>query len=360
MENSQIHTQIQISEPEQKIIGYLKQYKICHAAKVWKRQSNEIDVNSFQIELDQCLVEVYRRNPSAILSAYHIYENLKQYSKYTVDKLLKETFRRKNYVSLLKEAHRLNIYNSYSQEIETALKWCEVSGRNDAHAWRSKFQQIQQISAQQILTQNSVNHPKQDLANDLSDFVNTINDSSNFNSDNDNKSVLTSEFKGQITKTFFNLPSISKLNTYKNIVNIEQEINDSYILSQIAKEKLDRANQQHEITRQILVKTLNELGYEAGETKLIDTFSIIKDKPAIFEVKSIHQDNEREQVRHAVSQLYEYQYLYNLNNASLWIVFSKKPEFEWLIDYLINSREINVLWITEKRLSGISFDKLEQ
>ena len=72
MENSQIHTQIQISEPEQKIIGYLKQYKICHAAKVWKRQSNEIDVNSFQIELDQCLVEVYRRNPSTILSAYSL------------------------------------------------------------------------------------------------------------------------------------------------------------------------------------------------------------------------------------------------------------------------------------------------
>src|SRR5207249_4393894 len=100
---------------------------------------------------------------------------------------------------------------------------------------------------------------------------------------------------------------------------------DPYIISQISRSKMEKANQQHAKTLTILSRTLRHIGCDVKETKLIDAFSVVKGMPIIFEVKSITEDNEREQTRHAISQLYEYRFLYSLKDALLCLVFSQEP-----------------------------------
>jgi hypothetical protein len=91
--------------------------------------------------------------------------------------------------------------------------------------------------------------------------------------------------------------------------------------------------------------------------KLIN--GLLKTGSAIFEIKSITPDNERSQCRHALSQLYEYRYLHSLPDASLWLVLSRPPQSTWLVDYLMNDRGVEVLWVADERLDGPSIARLD-
>jgi hypothetical protein len=93
--------------------------------------------------------------------------------------------------------------------------------------------------------------------------------------------------------------------------------------------KLERANRDHERTLQTLIAGLAKLGIRASESRLMDAHAVIGGQDAIFEVKSITEANERDQVRHAISQLYEYRYLHRMRDASLWVVFACRPFSEW-------------------------------
>lgn len=126
----------------------------------------------------------------------------------------------------------------------------------------------------------------------------------------------------------------------------------------VDKEKLDYANQEHRRTLSVLCSLLDENGYYPEANTFIDVFTRLKSGPAIFEAKSISQTNELSQVRHAVSQLYEYRYRHNYPDATLWLVLSKKPETSWLVSYLIEDRKIELLWIEDETLTGPSFEKL--
>lgn len=130
------------------------------------------------------------------------------------------------------------------------------------------------------------------------------------------------------------------------------------IMSQLEKEKRSWAISEHEKTLQILISKLKELTYIPEEGLFIDCFSCIKTGPAIFEIKSLTETNELHQIRAAISQLYEYSYRHNYPNASLWIVLSRKPEIEWIVDYLLNARKINVLWVENGILVGPSLKLL--
>ncbi len=138
----------------------------------------------------------------------------------------------------------------------------------------------------------------------------------------------------------------------------EDLADDSYILSQVARVKLDRANRVHRQTLQNLAEFLYEHGHLVQRSKLIDAFCHLKSGPAIFEIKSITPENERSQCREALSQLYEYRYLHSLPGATLWLVLSERPRLRWLVDYLRADREIGVLWMEEGRLGGPSFGSL--
>lgn len=125
-----------------------------------------------------------------------------------------------------------------------------------------------------------------------------------------------------------------------------------------AKVKLERANEAHQDSLARLSARLVEHGYVVEENKLIDLACRLETGPAIFEVKSITAANERAQCRHALSQLYEYRYLHGVEDASLWIVLSRRPFAEWIVDYLLSDRNINVLWLEDGHIAGPSFESL--
>ena len=127
---------------------------------------------------------------------------------------------------------------------------------------------------------------------------------------------------------------------------------DPYIISQMARAKLERANTNHEHTLQTLSTFLESNGFVVERSRLVDAYCRLKTGPAIFEVKSITPENERPQCRHALSQLYEYRYLYSMPNASLWIVLSEPPHIIWITDYLQGDRGLGVLWMEGEELKG--------
>ena len=130
-------------------------------------------------------------------------------------------------------------------------------------------------------------------------------------------------------------------------------------MSRAARLKVERANSEHARTLKVLETYLSQLGYIVEHSRLIDCFARLKSGPAIFEVKSINEQNERSQCRHALSQLYEYEYLHELPDASLWLVFSRKPVKQWLIEYLWKGRDLKLLWLEGNALGGPAMGDLE-
>ena len=153
--------------------------------------------------------------------------------------------------------------------------------------------------------------------------------------------------------------TIFKQSTEQAPLDEEGDGADEYIVSRTARLKIERANSEHARTLAVLETYLSQFGYIVEHSRLIDAFARLKSGPAIFEIKSINEQNERSQCRHALSQLYEYKYLHELPDASLWIVFSSKPVKPWLIDYLCTDRELKVLWLEGDALGGPAIGDLD-
>jgi hypothetical protein len=90
----------------------------------------------------------------------------------------------------------------------------------------------------------------------------------------------------------------------------------------------------------------------------VDAFTRLKSGPAIFEAKSVTDNNELAQVRHGLSQLYEYRFRHNMEDASLWLLLSRPPKEEWLVNYLERDRGVHVLWLEGGELFGPFVDRL--
>lgn len=137
-----------------------------------------------------------------------------------------------------------------------------------------------------------------------------------------------------------------------------ESTDDPYIVSQTARVKLEQANTAHKNTLSHLSNYLRSRGLIVSESKLIDAYSVLADGPAIFEVKSITESNEREQIRHAISQLYEYRFLHQLVDASLWVVFAVRPYSDWYVNYLTDDRGLRVIWVHNEGFDGPSVQYL--
>ena len=111
------------------------------------------------------------------------------------------------------------------------------------------------------------------------------------------------------------------------------------VLSIYSKAKLDSANAAHAELLALLSDFLGSYGHRVETNQFVDAFTRLKSGPAIFEAKSITDENELSQVRHGLSQLFEYRDRYGINDASLWLLLSRKPHEQWLIDYLETNRE---------------------
>jgi len=152
----------------------------------------------------------------------------------------------------------------------------------------------------------------------------------------------------------------NELKSYKR-KNEKTESTNNSIISAYPLSKQTIASSEHDRILNILSQFLSANGIELKESKHIDGFcKTINGKVGIFEVKSTNDKNELNQIRGAISQLYEYRYLYKLGNASLWIVLSKSPDIDWVTDYLLRDRKINILWIDKGKLAGPSIKQLKK
>jgi hypothetical protein len=215
-------------------------------------------------------------------------------------------------------------------EIDKAIKWHIDHSLPDAEAWRRKFAKLREYQTV--------------LVSDLDILSIDVEDDS-------------PEIPESSPRTYELRPYQAR-QPYTTRPVAEPE-SDPYIISQVARVKMEQANATHARVLSKLRDVLRSSGFEVSESKLIDAFSVLSDGPAIFEAKSITTDNEREQIRHAMSQLYEYRFLHSMHDASLWVVLSQELSSRWYVDYITRDRGLRLIWLDGDRFTGPSASILE-
>jgi hypothetical protein len=111
----------------------------------------------------------------------------------------------------------------------------------------------------------------------------------------------------------------------------------------------EKANREHARILNMLATSLR-LRYDndnVQENVFIDLLVNTESHSFIFEVKSNNSRNVLSQIRKAIAQLYEYRYRSDLPQAVLCIVLQQQPPQAWVVDYLLNDREILVCWLVD-------------
>jgi hypothetical protein len=130
---------------------------------------------------------------------------------------------------------------------------------------------------------------------------------------------------------------------------------DGDITFQVDAGARERASINHQKLVTEMAQALTRKNIIPKANKHIDLFAEETDQEHIFEMKSCNSTNMRSQVRRGIAQLYEYSYRHNKPHAKLWLVLEAEPldENEWIKDYLVEDRGINVCWPGD---GGESFD----
>jgi hypothetical protein len=231
-------------------------------------------------DLDRCLNQLYAKKCyGTILSAYYLYG---VFAEYTVLHLLNCLHGNREFASFLKQAYRFNVYAVMRNEVDQAIEWHAARGMNDTAAWRRKFAKLRE---QEVLS-SEVKPATVEVLEDLPDNSPT-------------------------TPRIFELKPLSVPSQKKHKRAPDESSTDPYVVSQAARAKTERANFLHQGTLQALKSHLASKSRDVSESKLIDAYSVLGTGPAIFEIKSINEANERDQIRHALSQLYEYRFLHS-------------------------------------------------
>jgi hypothetical protein len=113
--------------------------------------------------------------------------------------------------------------------------------------------------------------------------------------------------------------------------------------------KLERANIIHNQLVNTMASKIVGTGFLPLNNNLIDLFIAQDEMNIIFEMKSIHNSNECEQIRKAIAQLYEYRFLHNMSDAELCIVLNKRPNESWILDYILKDRNILICWLNNDK-----------
>jgi len=113
-------------------------------------------------------------------------------------------------------------------------------------------------------------------------------------------------------------------------------------------QKRERANQVHWKLIAAKAEFLLSKGHEPKENGHVDLYTSSDDETIFYEMKSVDPEkrNLLPQVRKAVSQLYEYRYIFGKPTARICIVTNAEiPTTDsWLIDYLSADRSIAYEW----------------
>lgn len=112
--------------------------------------------------------------------------------------------------------------------------------------------------------------------------------------------------------------------------------------------KLERANTQHFLLEKSIAALCTEVGLQASSNGHIDVLAQNEKESIIFEMKSANAWTARSQIRRALSQLFEYRYLYGnvlRPRIHLCVVIERKPKGQqgWLIEYL-DSVGVGIIW----------------
>jgi hypothetical protein len=301
-------------------LDLLKALKTC--------RNGNLRLDSLQPELQNCLGRLYSSKAyGIILSAYY---TAGEFGPYSVDHLLRCLYENGDFPTLLKQAYRFDVYGEMKAEVDEALAWHANRGRSDAEAWQRKFTKLREQELLRVETQSPVVRIEEDLP-DTSTEVPRV----------------------------FELKPLVATKVSRTQPQTDKSVSDPYTISQTARAKIERANVVHRGTLQVLRTHLQIRKRAVWEDKLIDAYAVLDSGPAIFEIKSITESNERDQIRHAVSQLYEYRFLHSMADASLRIVFSQALSSQWYIDYLAGCLGFRVVWIDDGKLQGPSIDLLK-
>lgn len=121
------------------------------------------------------------------------------------------------------------------------------------------------------------------------------------------------------------------------------------MISDVSRERADNA---HRRLVNLVASRLSTIGVVPRYNQLIDLAAKVNDRPFIFEMKSLTRRNARHQLRRGLGQLYEYRYHQELSDAILVLVIETKlpPEYEWMITYLEQDRNIRLIWDGDSKL----------
>jgi hypothetical protein len=108
----------------------------------------------------------------------------------------------------------------------------------------------------------------------------------------------------------------------------------------------ERATTGHESLVKLMAECLRQNGAMPRANRYIDLSARWKETDYLFEMKSTTDDNPHAQIRRGLSQLYEYRYIQNVEKATLVLVIENHlpKENRWMEDYLINDREVLLVW----------------
>lgn len=110
----------------------------------------------------------------------------------------------------------------------------------------------------------------------------------------------------------------------------------------------EKSHNSHKLLLNKLAAFLKAKGFRITDNSQVDLFGRRGKEEWIFEVKSTHDGNMLSQVRHGVSQLYEYRYLYRKGSpeVNLGLVLQSAPDGKlwWIAEYLHQDRNILVCW----------------
>lgn len=149
------------------------------------------------------------------------------------------------------------------------------------------------------------------------------------------------------------LPKATNLAEYEIVserTNNAQDIVRSYI--NLA--AIERADNAHRTLVNLVASRIKSANEIPRFNKLIDLATKYNGEDFIFEMKSLHIENAKTQIRNGLSQLYEYQYIQDLPDSNLVLVLENNipASHTWMIDYLENNRNIYLLWDGDGNLYG--------
>jgi hypothetical protein len=136
-----------------------------------------------------------------------------------------------------------------------------------------------------------------------------------------------------------------------------EQIRDSVVQQAAACVLTERANSIHAILVKKMSSLLAAHGSQPYFNGLIDLFCKVANTTFIFEMKSTTPSNILSQIRKGVSQLYEYRYLHDMRDATLVLVLDRAPMDDWVVDYLLQDRDICICWLSE---DGFEFPSIAQ